>query len=82
MFKSKESLLEAIIRCIPYPHQMSDIGISTEDDSIRFKWRSSHFRVSILGSVEEIGDGVLIGSDITIMFEKVLKQFRLMDMAE
>jgi hypothetical protein len=73
MFKTKSELLEAVIKALPYPQHITELDLSAED-SIRLVWRKSNkFRISLSGFVEEVGDGVLIGSDISILFEALLK---------
>lgn len=64
----------AINKCLPYPDQIKDLDFTTEETTIRFAWRETKFRIDIIGSVEEVGDGVLIGSDICILLRELLKR--------
>ena len=68
---SQTEILERIISRIPYPEQIKDIDL-VESGAVQFAWRGTQFRVTNNGA-DEIGDGVLIGSDIAILLWKVLK---------
>lgn len=75
MFKTKEELLTAVLKSLPYSDQITDLDFSTEETAIRLIWRKSNkFRIDINGGVEEVGNGVLIGSDISILFRELLKR--------
>lgn len=75
MYNTKEELFMAINKCLPYPAQISELDFSTEKDAIRLTWRKTNkFRISTNGHVEEVSDGVLIGSDISIMFRELIKR--------
>jgi len=63
-------LLELIMRTLPYPDQIRNLQI--EDEAVRFEWRSQRFRISTTLLVETVGNGVLIGDDISIIFGKML----------
>lgn len=69
---SKDELLTLIIQTIPYPQQIKEIDTTTEDDAIQFTWRACRYRVSDNRHVEEVGDGVLIGSDRAILMGHLL----------
>lgn len=73
-FETKEKAIEAIVNALPYPQHISDWDLSIENE-IRFTWRKDNrFRLDLQsGRVEEVGDGVLIGSDISILVTKLLK---------
>lgn len=74
MFKKKEEILETILACLPCPQHITNLDMSKENDAIRFVWRTyNYFRVSLNGSVEEVGDGVLIRTDICILLEQLIK---------
>ena len=68
----KEELLVKLIQTIPYPYHISDLDMSSEADAIRFTWRSTKFRVSLGGSVEELQEKFLRGSDIAILLEALI----------
>ena len=75
MYNTKEELLMAIYKCLPYPEQISDLDFSTDNDAIRLTWRKKNkFRISTNGHVEEVSDGILIVSDISIMFRELIKR--------
>ena len=65
-------LLELIIRTLPYPDQIRDIEM--EDEAVRFYWRSQHFRVTTNLHAEQIGHGVLIGDDASILLRVMLQR--------
>lgn len=74
LIQSKEKLIELINNSIPYPNQVKNWDFSSEDKAVRFEWRSNKFRVDLdYCSVEEVGDGVLMGSDISILLTQLLK---------
>lgn len=58
-------LIEVLIRAMPYPEQMRNIEIAA--DYIEFTWRDSRYRVSESFSVDEVGDGVLVGTARAIL---------------
>ncbi len=68
-------LLELIIRSLPYPDQIRDIQM--EDNAVRFVWRSQHFRVTTNLHAEQIGSGVLIGDDASILLRVLLQRANL-----
>lgn len=73
MYNTKEELLVAVFKCLPYSDQISDLDFSNEKSAIRFIWRTNKFRVSLSGNVEEYGNGVLSTTDICILFRKLLE---------
>ena len=68
----KEEILEIVKKAIPYSGQIYDVVIY--DDSIRFNWRDSRYRVSEGLSVEEVGGGLLTGSDSAILMQHLIKR--------
>jgi len=72
MYKDKSELLQAIIKSIPYPSQISEIDLDLENQ-LRFTWRGDRFRVGLSGSVEQVEGVMLSGSNITIVLEELLK---------
>lgn len=66
-------ILNVVLVAIPYAHLMSDIDMHNSSDSLRFTWRGTRYRVSEHFGVDEVGDGVLIGSDKAILMERLLK---------
>lgn len=72
LVEKKESLVEIITKAMPYSNQIEQWDFS-EDCAVRFFWRGNKFRVSNNLGVETVGNGVLIGSDISILLEKLIK---------
>lgn len=72
LIEKKEHLIEIINKALPYANQIEKWDL-TEERAIRFSWRGNKFRVSFNLGVEEVGNGVLIGSDICILLEKLIK---------
>lgn len=74
MFKTKEEALEVLIKSIPYSDQLSDLDLS-RDNEIMFNWRiNTRFVLNLeSGYVQEVGDGILIGSDIAILISHIIK---------
>lgn len=66
-------LLSTVLIALPYTHLMSDIDMHSSPDVLRFTWRGTRYRVSETFGVDEVGDGVLIGSDKAILLERLLK---------
>lgn len=75
MFKSKEELLMAVNKCLPYHENISELDFSTYELSIMLTWRNRHkFVIGINGTVYELENGVPTGTDISIMFRELLKR--------
>jgi len=70
---NKNEILNVVLATIPYPRQVCDIDLDAEDEAIRFTWRANRFRVDKNLSVEEVGHGVLMGSDIAILLRELLR---------
>ncbi len=71
---TKDELIMAIMRNVPYPNQITELNTSYENE-VRFTWRDNKFCVNIhrgVGEVGEVGDGVLFGSDISILMREVI----------
>lgn len=73
MFKTKEEIVETIYAALPYAHQIRELDLSLPDQ-VRFNWRGTRFVVNINGSVEESENHCLIGSDLAIMLEQLIKK--------
>lgn len=74
--KSTE-LLELVIQRIPYPHQVSDIDVTTSSDTLYFTWRGDRYRVKEIGGnldACEYEQECLIGSNIAILMREVLSR--------
>lgn len=77
MVTTKDEAIRCIIQGIPYPQHISDIDTSPER-AIRFTWRGDRFNVWLPAlSVEEVGDGVLIGSNLAILLTHCLRMASL-----
>lgn len=70
----KQGLIQHIAQRWPYVAQISQLDMDTEKDAIRFDWRGTRFRVSHCLGVEEVGDGVLAGSNLTIALGALLRR--------
>lgn len=64
-------ILERLIQRMPYPDQMR--SFETGEDYVRFMWRGDSFRVSKGFYVEEVSGSILVGSNITIILQKLLQ---------
>lgn len=73
MFKTKGEILQRVVKNLPYCEQMQDIDLDLPGE-IRFSWRGSRYVVGMSGNVEQVGDGVLIGSDICIVMKELFKR--------
>lgn len=71
-------IIELLIRAIPYPDQMRDLDIAT--NYVEFTWRGTRYRVTEFYGVDEVGDGVLIGSDSAILIRALIDFARARDM--
>lgn len=69
----KASLVERVYRSIPYSMGISNLDITSEENAIRFDWRGTRYRVDANGGTEEVGNGVLIGSDCAILMEAIIR---------
>lgn len=70
-------IVELIVRALPYPDQMRDIEIAS--DYLEFTWRGVRYRVNELYGVDEVGNGVLIGTDRAILIRTLLERARASD---
>lgn len=68
----RENLIEAIVRAVPYPNQITDWDLSGYL-AVRFTWRGIRFRVSLEGYVEEIQGVFGVGNNISILMEKLIQ---------
>jgi hypothetical protein len=72
---TRDEAVELIVAALPYPAQIRDWDTAVDDGSLRFTWRGTRYRFSYGTSwlVEEVGDGVLIGSDQALLIEHLIK---------
>ena len=69
-------ILEAILKAISYPTNLTDFDFS-HPDSIRFMYSNRRFRVDKTGFVEEAKDGMLASNEHTEILEELIKPFFL-----
>jgi len=69
-----------IIRALPYPDQMRDLQIAS--DYVEFTWRTARYRVTQSFWVDEVGDGVLIGTERAILMRRCIDAIRAADAAK
>jgi len=67
-------ILEKVIRAVPYPAQIKEIDLVSEDTAIRFRWRGDVYRVSETLGVETCDRGCLVGSDIAILMQALIQE--------
>lgn len=63
-------IIELLLRALPYPQQMKNIAIGTND--VRFDWRGTRYRVTEDGHVDEMENGCLVCSDRAILMRKCI----------
>jgi len=81
-YAAKGKIVELIYMGMPYSSQISALDLASEESAIRFTWRGGHYRVSFyesggIGSVESVGDGVLIGDRESILIQSLLRRASL-----
>lgn len=72
---SNEKLIMLIYKMLPYSNQVTDLDLQ-ESDAIRFEWRGDYFRVSSGLMVEQIEHSCLVGSNMAIILQALLKEGR------
>jgi hypothetical protein len=73
-------LIELVIRALPYPSQIRDIEIAA--NYVEFSWRGARYRVNEVFGVDEVGDGVLVGTDRAILMRACIDYVRIMDVSD
>ena len=74
MKTTKEKMVEAVYKKLPYSTQISNLNLSL-DGQIRFDWRGNSFRVGTDPvMVEEIKGPILRSSDLALLLETLIKQ--------
>jgi hypothetical protein len=63
----------AVRRVLPCPDQIANDDVPGDPESYRFRWRGNNFRVDKSLFVEEYGDGLLIGSDLAMLLQALLR---------
>ncbi len=69
---NKDQLIQLVISRIPYPAQICSINTVAENNAIRFDWRGGRYRITLNFEVEECVDGMLCGSDKTILMQALI----------
>lgn len=71
---TKDKAVELLYKAIPYSNHITKLDTISEDKAILFTWRGDRFRFLIdYMSIEEVGNGVLMGSNISILMGAILK---------
>ena len=71
---TKDKAVELIYKAIPYSNHITKLDTTSEEKAIRFTWRGDRFRFIIdYMSVEEVGNGILMGSNMAILMGSILK---------
>lgn len=65
--------LNLVIKTLPYPDQIKDVDMSMTDQ-LRFTWRGDRFRVSDALFVEEVDSKFLVGSNTSLLLQRMLRQ--------
>ena len=72
---TKDQAIKLIFTSIPYSQHITNLDSESKVNEIRFTWRHTKFMVEYKSlGVWEIGDGVIIGSNVAILLEKILIQ--------
>jgi hypothetical protein len=71
--RTATEVLETVLKAVPHPHLIENIELQPDANVLRFTWRGTRFRVDELFRCDEVGDGVLIGSDQAILMERTLQ---------
>jgi hypothetical protein len=69
---TKDQLTQLVFGCLPYPNQITELDTTKDSDAIRFKWRSTSFRVTTSLFAEEVEGGLLVSSDKAILLKTIL----------
>ena len=76
MFDTKEQLMEAIMKALPYPEQITGIDFSSDPSAISLTWRTVRLRADLNGNTSEIDGSLQIGSNLSMLFKELLKRTR------
>jgi hypothetical protein len=66
------NVVNRLRRAMPNADQVNITRMTNEE--LRFEWRGTSYRVTDDMYVEEVGDGVLIGSDSAALIRRLLEQ--------
>lgn len=78
-FPHAGKIIELLLRALPYPDQMKNIAIGT--DNVRFDWRDQRYLVTDSGDVDEVRGGCLVGTDRAILMRKCIDAVKAYDAA-
>jgi hypothetical protein len=72
--RTKDELLELLLRTLPFPEQMKKIDTTTNGVAwIAFDWRGDRYRISTDLRVEQLDDALVESNKTTLLMEKLLK---------
>ena len=77
MYKTKEELMTAVIKCLPYSEQITDLDFTSQKEAIYLTWRrDNRFKISLSGFVEQVSDdgNLLTVSDVCILLRELIKR--------
>lgn len=66
-------VLGTVLKAVPHPHLIDRIDLDEANGVVRFNWRGTRYRVDRNLRCEEVGDGVLVGGDLSILMERCLR---------
>ena len=71
---TNSEIMDLVKKALPYSNQMTDTELDEEKD-FRFSWRGDRFRIGDQLNVEQVDGGFLVGSNIAIIIEELIKAF-------
>ncbi len=69
--------IEILIRALPYSSQIKNIDVS-DANMVTFTWRGTDYVYSNVGFIEERSGGLLMGSDKSILIDKLIEQSKIL----
>lgn len=73
--KTKEQIVELVIKAMPYPEQITSWSFTESNDSVLFTWRGQRFKVNNNLFVVEIEKDCGVGSNTAILLERLIKMY-------
>ncbi len=74
---TKDLLVELVYKALPYSEQISKLNTVKYNDAIFFEWRGSSFRVDEGFRCDEVNDHLLMGTDKSLLLERLVKKYYL-----
>lgn len=71
---TKDQLLGAVIRGLPYSEQISKVDTGSEASAIRIGWRGHLLRISTNLNVEEVEGQSLYSNDLAMLAERLIQK--------